>query len=148
MAISNLPMASSGETLHSTCVVFSFDSIFLILSTPCERDSNSNSRTMRWLRFYGKIASHKSNPFPHTDQPNPSKSIGILRIKPCAGVRNAQIDVIVMTRKFHLGFPGTAVLDDVSQCFLNNSKEAKSHLLRDRVVYVMMNQLNVEAVLS
>jgi hypothetical protein len=146
-------VASSGETLQSACVVFSFGSIFLILSTRLfaaysERDSNSNSCSTRWLRFYGKMPSHESNPFPHTDQPNPGPSIGILRIKPCPGVRNAQIDVIAMTRKLHLGFPRTAVLDDVSQCFLNNSKEAKSHLLRDHFVYVMMNKLNVEAVLS
>ena len=53
-----------------------------------------------------------------------------------------------MTRKLHLGFSRTAVLDNVSQCLLNNSKEAERHLLRDHFIYMMMNKLNLEAVLS
>ena len=53
-----------------------------------------------------------------------------------------------MTRKLHLDFSRTAVLDNVSQCFLNNSKEAESHLLRNYFIYLMMNKLNLEAVLS
>src|ERR1700757_4480961 len=94
------------------------------------------------------MPSHESNPFPHTNQPNPGRSIDILRIKSCPGVRNAQLDAIAMTRKLHLGLSRTAVLDDVSQCFLHNSKEAKRHFLREHLIYVNVDKLNVGAVLS
>jgi hypothetical protein len=53
-----------------------------------------------------------------------------------------------MARKFHAGFPSTAVLDDVSQRFLNDSKDAESYLLRNRLIYLMMKEVSLDAVLS
>ena len=72
LAIRNPPRASLGQTPHSTCVVFSFSSMFLVFSTRLfaaysEGDSNPNSCSMRWLRFYRKMASHEPKPLPHTN---------------------------------------------------------------------------------
>jgi hypothetical protein len=75
------------------------------------------------------MPSHEPNPFPHTDEPDPNHSLVRFRIEAGPEIRNGQFDFIAAARKVNHRFRSPAVLDNVSQGFLHNSKEAECYIL-------------------
>lgn len=76
---------------------------------------------MRHLRFDRKVAPDQSQALAHADQ---AETIFFRkrRVESCPGVRDAEIDLIAMMSELHLGLRRSAVLHDVTQGLLRDSK--------------------------
>src|SRR6266853_6250416 len=72
----------------------------------------------------------------------------MVRAESCAGIGDAEIDSIVMTRQLNLGLRSFAVLHDVPQGLLHDPKQAQSHLVRNLSRNMVIDKLDLQIVLQ
>src|SRR5580658_165554 len=108
------------------------------------RDTNTDSRPVRRLGFDRKLPSDRAQPLLHAGQTKAGSCVCRFRSESCAGVGDAKLDLIALTRQLNLGRCGSAVLHDVPQSLLRDPKKAQGHVCWDVFRYPIMDKVNLQ----
>jgi len=66
----------------------------------------------------------------------------MVRAESCAGIGDAQIDPIAMSRQLNLGLRSSAVLHDIPQGLLHDPKQAQRYVLWNPFWNIVIDKLD------
>src|SRR5437867_30543 len=145
-SLTNASRSSRWSSASRTRGRFTRGSYRWCLRSFSQRDTDVELGAARRLRVDRDLASERTHPLTHADEPEPTLALDLPGFEPTPMIDDPQVDRVRSAAQRDLGLLGAAVLDGISQSLLGDAIEAHGRIRRDRWRDLIVSELDLEAV--